>query len=314
MTILVVGSSGQVAQSLVAAGRVAGADVVALGRPELDLAHTASLQAVMGRVRPAVIINAAAYTTVDRAESEPDAAHAINAAGAGRLAEHCARAGVPLVHLSTDYVFDGHKVGAYTEADAVAPINAYGRSKLVGEVLVAAKCPQHIVVRTSWVFSRHGTNFVRTMLRLAESRREVRVVDDQVGCPTYAPHLAEVVLALAHRLAGRASTTPDSIWGIYHAAGHGETTWCGFAHEIFRCSARGGGPKAAVRPVRSQDFPTVAARPRNSRLDCSKLARVFGLALPDWQDGVAACVAELMEPGPQGRGTSLAAAASGEYR
>ena len=307
MTILVVGRSGQIAQCLVSAGRVAGADVVALGRPELDLADPGMLDAAVARLRPAVVINAAAYTAVDRAESEPDVAHAVNAVGAGHVAGICASAGIPLVHLSTDYVFDGRKAGAYAEADAVAPLNVYGRTKLAGEALVAARCPQHIIVRTSWVFSAHGTNFVKTMLRLAESRPEVSVVDDQVGCPTYAPHLAEAILALSRRLVGRASPTPGAVWGTYHAAGRGETTWWSFAREVFRGSAQAGGPVAAVRPIGTEDFPTAAVRPRNSRLDCGKLARVFGLALPGWRDGVAACVAELIALGPQDRDSRAAA-------
>ena len=307
MTILVVGKSGQVAQALAAAGRAVGVEVVTFGRPDLDLSQPRTVESAIARVRPTAVINAAAYTSVDGAESQPETARAINASGAGCLAELCARVGIPLVHLSTDYVFDGRKSGAYSEHDRVAPLNVYGHTKLEGEILVSAACRQHIIVRTSWVFSSHGLNFVKTMLQLARSRSHISVVDDQEGCPTYAPHLAAALLALVRDLLDTNADRVDPPWGIYHAAAQGSTTWCGLAREVFECAARNGGPRASVRPINTGDFPTAAVRPRNSRLDCRRLSRLLGLRLPHWRTGVAACIAELAAQGHFGTEAGLAA-------
>ena len=196
---------------------------------------------------------------------------------------------MPLIQLSTDYVFAGTGSVAYVETDPPGPVGVYGATKYAGELAVAAACPQHVILRTAWVHSPHGTNFVRTMLRLAASRAEIGVVDDQIGNPTYAPHLASAIIAIAQRM-----RQPGPPAGIYHAAGSGETTWAGFAREIFRLSAARGGPLATVNPITTAQFPTPARRPANSRLDCGKLARDFSLALPDWPDGTAACIARLL--------------------
>lgn len=293
MSIVVIGRNGQLARAL--AERAAGEnlDLHPLARPEIDLARAQTLAPALDRLRPALVINAAAYTAVDQAESEPEIARAINAEAPARLAAWCAGSGAALIHISTDYVFDGEKMGPYLEDDIPLPTSAYGRSKLAGEVAVAATCPRHVIVRTAWVHSPWGRNFVRTMLRLAETRREVSVVDDQVGNPTYAPHLADAVIAMARTvLAGG-----EPRWGLYHAAGGGRASWCGLAREIFACSGRLGGPSAEVTAIATADYPTPARRPANSTLDCGRLERAFGLRLPDWREGVGECVARVVGTG-----------------
>jgi dTDP-4-dehydrorhamnose reductase len=239
-----------------------------------------------------VIVNAAAYTAVDKAENEPDAAMALNADGPARLAEAADRMGAVLIHLSTDCVFDGEKADPYVEDDAAAPISVYGRSKLAGEEAVRAVTERHIIMRTSWVFSPFGTNFVKRMLQLASDAEKLRVVADRQGCPTYAPHLAEAILAVARAVTADPANAP---FGTYHAAGTGATTWCGLACETMRISASLGGPSVPVVPITTADYPTPAPRPANSRLDCTKLAAAFGVTLPPWQQGVAECVARLQE-------------------
>jgi dTDP-4-dehydrorhamnose reductase len=238
------------------------------------------------------VVNAAAYTAVDRAEDESIAAFGINALAAERIATACSASSIPMVHVSTDYVFDGMKDSPYREDDATGPINAYGCSKLEGEQRVAEACDRHIILRTAWLYSPWGVNFVKTMLRLAADRPAIRVVDDQRGSPTYAPHLATIALALATRAAARSC---DTRWGIYHAADAGETTWFGLAREIFRCAAAYGLQAPALTAVATGDYPTRARRPANSRLNCDKLRSVFGLEFPEWRVGVQACVARLSD-------------------
>ena len=290
MRLLIAGAQGQLARAMIELAPAA-ADVTAfaVGRPALDLTAPASVLSALADFKPDVIVNAAAYTAVDRAEQEPEAAMALNAEGPARLAEAAARRGAVLVHISTDCVFDGAKPTPYVEDDPTAPLSAYGRSKLAGEEAVRAAAERHIILRTSWVFSPYGTNFVRTMLRSATERDELRVVDDRTGCPTYAPHLAQAILDVA-----RAATNGGDAWGTYHAAGAGAVTWCGFAREIMRLSAARGGPSVPVVPIPTAAYPTAAARPVNSRLDCGKLARNFGITLPPWEAGLAACVARLL--------------------
>lgn len=296
MKILVIGREGQLARGLAEAAG-AGLEIVAVGRPQIDLTDARSAADAIARARPGVVVNAAAYTSVDRAESEPDIAMAVNASGAEHVARACAAGAIPLIHLSTDYVFDGNKNQPYLEDDAVGPINAYGRSKLDGEVRVARACPQHLILRTAWVHSPWGSNFVKTMLRLA-GERQIRVVDDVRGSPTYAPHLANLVLALARKIKTDAAAIP---WGTYHAVSAGDTTWCGFAREVFRCAREHGLPAAEVVPIGTADYPTAARRPINSRLDCTKLRRSFALELPDWQEGVRDCVARLAAAAQAGK-------------
>ena len=292
MKMLVTGTSGQLAQSLLEAGLAAGVDIVAIRRPQLDLAVPASVRHAIANVRPDVVVNAAAYTAVDKAESEADLAMRINGDGAGCLAEACDKLGSLLIQLSTDYVFDGRKPAPYLETDPTGPVSAYGRSKLAGEQAVQAACRRHVILRTAWIYSPFGNNFVKTMLRLADSRPELGVVDDQIGCPTYAPHLAQAILDITAAV-GR-ERGADQPWGVYHAAGTGETSWCGFAREILRLSAERGGSTATVKAIGTADYPTPAKRPANSRLDCGKLEAAFGVRLPAWQAGTEACVGRLV--------------------
>lgn len=289
MRIAVTGTGGQVARSLLERGAAHGVTVVAVGRPELDLAD--GRVEALREAAPDAIVNAAAYTAVDQAEAEPDQAMAANGTGAGAVARLAASLGVPLVHISTDYVFDGARPGAYTEDDPVGPTSAYGRSKLEGERQVAAAHPDHAILRTAWVYAADGKNFVRTMLRLAESRDEVAVVADQHGSPTYAPDLADAVIGVARNLAARPGE--QALRGVFHASGTGHTTWAGFAAALFEEAARQGLPHARVRPITTAEYPTPARRPANSRLDCTRLARVHGITLPPWQGSLAACLARL---------------------
>jgi len=288
MRLAVTGTTGQLVRSL-AAANVKGCEVVAIGRPALDLSAPEGIEAAIAAVKPDLIVNAAAYTAVDKAESEPEVADAVNAAGAEAVGRTATRLGVPVIHVSTDYVFDGSKPVPYVESDPVAPLGAYGRSKYEGERRLMAACPEAIVLRTAWVYSPYGHNFVKTMLRLAETRDEISVVDDQLGNPTYAPHLADAIIAISRHVLEGGSTA----WGLYHAAGSGDVTWCGFAREVFAASARHDGPTANVKPITTADYPTPARRPANSRLDGSKLREAFGVRLPAWQEGVADCVARL---------------------
>jgi dTDP-4-dehydrorhamnose reductase len=291
MRILVAGAQGQLARALVEAARRHGRhDVAALGRPGLDLASPATIESAIDQMKPDLVVNAAAYTAVDRAESDSAMTFAVNRDGAGALAAAAHTTGCAIVHVSTDYVFDGRKPGAYVETDATNPLGLYGRSKLEGELTVAAANPRHLILRTAWLYSPYDANFLRTMLRLARERPELRVVADQHGHPTYVPHLAEGILSIADHLAcGRR----QDVWGVYHMAAGGETTWHGFACAIVRAAASLGVPQVPVVPITTAEYPTPAARPANSRLDCGKLERTFGVRLPHWEVGLAACIAEL---------------------
>ena len=290
MKVLVTGREGQLARGLLEAADGVGIQAVAIGRPDIDVVDERSVTAVIARERPDLVVNAAAYTAVDKAESEPALAHAVNALGAESVARACAAHAIPIIQISTDYVFDGLKDGPYVENDLTAPINVYGRTKLEGERRVAKDCQRHLILRTAWVYSPRGANFVKTMLRLAATRPSIGVVDDQRGSPTSASHLARIVLDIAGRVAANPA---DVRWGIYHAVGGGETTWFGFAHEVFRHAAAHGLPVADVTAIATSAYPTLARRPANSRLNCDKLRLAFGLELPDWRLGVEDCVARL---------------------
>lgn len=284
MTLLVLGKQGQLAQCLAAARRK---DLVCMGRPDVDLTDTASMARALDAVKPSAVINAAAYTFVDKAESEPDLCFAVNRDGPAELAKLCAARGIALIHVSTDCVFDGEKAAPYEPDDATAPLGVYGRSKLEGEQAVAAACPRHLNVRVSWVFSQYAHNFVRTMLTLAQTRSEVTVVDDQIGYPTYCPDLAAGLLKMAD-----AAVKPGfEDWGTYHLAGLDETDRASMADAIFAASRHVGGPSAQVIGIPTSEYPTPAKRPLNSRLASTMAFRKFGLRLPDWKAGLAKSVA-----------------------
>jgi dTDP-4-dehydrorhamnose reductase len=290
--ILVAGRTGQLARCLADEARRRGVALVTLGRPQLDLTQPELAARIVARHAPRVIVNAAAYTAVDKAEAEPNLAMAVNRDGAGALAGAATRLGVPFIHLSSDYVFDGRKEAPYREENAPCPLGAYGHSKLEGEAAVRAVCPAGVILRTSWVYSPFGQNFVRTMLRLAATREKVQVVDDQHGAPTAASDLAAAILDLAERLSAPRTNDRDT-GGIYHLAAAGETTWHGFAAAIFAGWARRGHRVPVLEPITTAQYPTPARRPTNSRLDCSKIARVFGLRLPAWQSSLERCLDEL---------------------
>lgn len=290
LRVAVTGLVGQVVSSLIERAPP-DVEMIALGRPQLDLAVRDAVLSTLRAARCDVIVNAAAYTAVDKAESEPDVAMRVNGDGAFYVAEVAAELRVPLVHLSTDYVFDGALDRPYREDDAPNPTGAYGRSKLAGERRIAATHDNHAILRTAWVYSPFGTNFVRTMLRLAETRDEIGVVADQRGNPTAAFDIADAVLAIARRL--RADSSP-ALRGVFHVSGAGEATWAGFAEAVFAESARRGGPVARVRPIATADYPTAAARPANSRLDNAKLDACYGLVLPHWRVSLGRCLDRLI--------------------
>jgi dTDP-4-dehydrorhamnose reductase len=296
MRVVVTGRQGQVVCSL--AERTAGTDIeiVALGRPELDLAGpSGEIVAAISNARPDIVVSAAAYTHVDKAETERELAFSVNEQGARVVARAAREAGVPLIHLSTDYVFDGGKPAPYVEDDPTGPMGVYGASKLAGEHAVLAEHSDSVVLRTAWVYSPFGANFVKTMLRLAGDRDEIAVVADQLGNPSSALDIADGIIAVARNLA----TSSDSgRRGLFHMAGTGEATWAEFAEGIFAASKARGGPTANVRQIASADYPTVARRPANSRLDCGKLARVHGVQLPDWRNSVEQVIGKLLQHVP----------------
>jgi dTDP-4-dehydrorhamnose reductase len=290
MRIAVTGSAGQVVRSLTArAGQHPSYSVIAVGRPDLDLAFPETVGPGLERVRPDVIVNAAAYTAVDKAESEPDLAMTINRDGAAAAARTGARLGIPFIQISTDYVFSGDKPAPYLETDEVGPLGVYGRTKLAGEEAVRSEHPSPVILRTAWVYSPYGSNFVKTMLRLAGERDRLRVVDDQIGNPTSALDIADGILHAASLVMER-----PALNGTFHMTGSGEVTWCGFARHILDVSKGLGGPSVPVEAIATADYPTPAKRPRNSRLDNTRFERTFGARLPEWKKSAERCVALLM--------------------
>ncbi|HTC11831.1 MAG TPA: dTDP-4-dehydrorhamnose reductase [Acetobacteraceae bacterium] len=279
--ILVTGGTGQVASALAAAG---GAAVRVVGRPAFDFDKPESLVATFRAAAPWLVVNAAAYTAVDTAEDDVEAAYRANRDGPGALAQLCRAADIPLIHISTDYVFDGAKGAPYVETDPTGPTGIYGASKLAGEQEVLASGARVIVLRTSWVYAPTGRNFVRTMLRVGAERDRLRVVADQKGCPTTAADLADAIVAIA---AWVREGWREAHGGIFHAAGTGETTWHGLAVATFQEAARHGARVPTVEAITTADYPTKATRPADSRLDCAKLASVFGVRLPDWRTSLA---------------------------
>lgn len=288
MRILVTGRHGQVASCL--AEQAGGHELVFAARPDFDLADPASTERVIAEVRPDLIFSVAAYTAVDKAEDEPELAMAINGTAPGVIGRAAAAIGAPVVHLSTDYVFDGSLDRPWREDDPVAPLGVYGATKLAGEVALAASGARYAILRTAWVYSAFGNNFVKTMLRLAATRDELNVVADQFGCPTSAIDIATAMMTVASAWADPALPGADH---IYHFAGSGETHWAGFAEAIFAESARRSGPSARVIGIPSNGYPTKARRPANSRLDSSAFAGAFGYRAPDWRESLGVVMARL---------------------
>ncbi|MGE0100573.1 MAG: dTDP-4-dehydrorhamnose reductase [Hydrogenophaga sp.] len=297
MKLLLLGKNGQVGWELQRSLAPLG-ELVALGRHDVDLSHADHLRERVRELRPAVIVNAAAYTAVDKAESEPTLAHAVNALAPGALAEAAHEVGSLLVHFSTDYVFDGSGDVPRTETAPTAPLSVYGQTKLEGEQRVQAACDRHLILRTSWVHAARGGNFARTMLRLAQERDELQVIDDQIGAPTGADLIADVT---AHVI--RQAVRDTACLGTHHLAAAGETSWHGYARFVLDAALDlqpGLDVRAkAVLPISTSAYPTAARRPLNSRLDTTRLRHAFGLSLPLWQTGVRRMLAEILAPTAQ---------------
>ena len=285
MTLLILGAGGQVGRAL---GARAGVAARGLTHAACDITDRAAVAQALSAPGLSAVVNCAAYTAVDRAESEPERAFAVNSDGARIVARAAAERGLPLFHLSTDYVYAGTGTAPYREDQPIAPVNVYGASKAAGDAAVAAGDPTHLILRVSWVFGVHGANFVKTMLRLGRERSELRVVDDQKGGPTAAGDIAEAIMVMA----ARCRQPGFAAWGTYHFAGRPSTSWYGFARAIF---ARAANPAPRLVPISSRDYPTPAARPLNSMLECGRIRRVFGIERPDWRRSLSRVMADLGE-------------------
>lgn len=294
--LLLFGAGGQLGREICALAQTRGAELVALDRSALDVCDPVAVARALEAHRPDAVINAAAYTAVDKAESEPERAARANAFAPGHMAERCARYRTPLIHVSTDYVFDGTKQGAYVEADPVAPLGVYGRTKAAGEAAVRAATDRHVIVRTSWVYGAYGNNFLKTMLRLAGERDRLTVVADQRGCPTATRDLAEALLVAAD-----AAAKGEARFGTYHFAGTGATTWHGFASAIVTAAARHTGRAPEVAPITTAEYPTPARRPRNSELSSALFERTFGYKAAPWTERAREVVDQLI--GAEAAGT-----------
>jgi dTDP-4-dehydrorhamnose reductase len=282
MRILVLGSGGQLGFELMRGPWPDGWSVSGLPRRDLDVTDSGAVDRAVEASCCGLVVNTAGYTAVDRAESDSPAAFAVNRNGAAHVAKACANVGIPLMHISTDYVFDGTKRDPYAEDDPVAPINVYGASKAAGEDEVRRRTAHHVILRTSWLYGAQGNNFVKTMLRLGREQRELRVVNDQIGSPTAAGDLAAVITQISFRIA-----TTSLPWGTYHLCGAGATTWHGFARRIFDLRTSGAKPAPTIRPISSHEFNAPARRPPNSRLDCRRVEKVFGIVCPPWEASLA---------------------------
>lgn len=297
LRILLFGGTGQVGSELLRRPWPVPVRIDAPGRDTADFAHPEPVAKTVATARADLVINAAAYTAVDKAESEPGTANAVNALTPGAIARAAAEVGIPLIHLSTDYVFDGSKPSPYVEGDAIGPLSVYGTTKAAGEAAVGAAAGRHAILRTSWVYSAHGGNFVKTMLRLGRERPVLRIVDDQHGAPTAASDIADAVMAVALRL-----TAGDGPSGIFHCTAAGATSWYGFASRIFAHAAACGGAVPKLEPIPTRDYPTPARRPANSRLDCGRLAGAYGIVGRPWEAALAEVMDELLAPGRPARG------------
>ena len=290
MKLLVLGAGGQVGHELCRLAWPADYRVAAFDRAEIDITRQEAVAAAVDRERPDIVINAAAYTAVDRAESEHDAAWAGNCAGPRCVAVTCRSAGIPLIHISTDYVFDGSKKGPYREDDPVNPLGVYGHSKEAGDRAVREALVEHVILRTAWVYSAHGHNFLKTLLRVAAERPLLRVVADQIGSPTSAVDIAAAIAVIVQRL-----TAGDRAWGTYHFAGAGAVSWHGFAEAIFELAAPWRGAPPKVEAITTAEYPTPARRPANSVLDCSRIREAFGVVPRPWREALAEVIGELYE-------------------
>ncbi|PRA14255.1 MULTISPECIES: dTDP-4-dehydrorhamnose reductase [Pseudomonas] len=287
MRILITGQHGQVSRELQRHLQGLG-ELIVLGRDQLDLANPDQIRQQVRAHRPDLIINAAAHTAVDQAQSEPEVAFAINATAPGVLAEEAKALGIPLIHYSTDYVFDGSKPAPYTEADTPNPLGVYGQSKLAGEQAIAAVGGEHLILRTSWVYSSHGKNFLLTMQRLLQEKPQMRIVADQIGAPTWAGSIASSTRSLIERW----QAGEPGEWGVYHLTAGGETSWFGFAQAIGEHLRQQGKACADLEPIPSSAYPTPAKRPLNSRLDCTRLQQQWHVSQPHWQDALRECLAQ----------------------
>jgi len=284
MKLLVIGENGQLGWEVCRKGKNQGIDVLGLDLPDFDVTEPSKVKKAVSQAGVSMVINASAYTAVDTAESEPELAFAINRDGPAYLAVSCAEIGIPLIHISTDYVFDGSKKGHYLETESVSPLGIYGKSKAAGETEIRNNLKEHIIIRTAWLYGLHGNNFVKTMLRLGKEKETLSVVADQYGCPTYAADLADAIIMIATQISERRNVT----WGTYHYCGKGVTSWHGFAQAIFDLADKYDTFQVKkVVPITTTEYPTPAKRPANSGMDCSLITKNFGISLRPWQESLA---------------------------
>jgi dTDP-4-dehydrorhamnose reductase len=288
--VIVTGSNGQVGKELCKKGEARGLHITALDLPDFDITNEKAVDEVVSQDETIAVINAAAYTAVDKAESESDVAFSVNQKGPANLASSCRKKGIPLIHISTDYVFDGSKEEAYVETDPVSPMGVYGKSKAAGESDVRATIEEHIILRTAWLCSEHGNNFVKTMIKLGQERDEIGVVADQYGCPTFAPDLAEAILDIF----GQITENRHVPWGTYHYCGKGVTTWYEFAKRILDLAGEYTSLKVQhINPLSTKEYPTPAQRPANSAMDCSLIEQKLYIVPKPWQDSLSILVKRL---------------------
>jgi dTDP-4-dehydrorhamnose reductase len=292
MTILVTGAKGQVGRELINKGMLSGRKMVGIDLQEVDITDAIAVNRFLGSMDLEIVVNAAAFTAVDAAETEIEAAFAVNRDGAANLADICAEKKIPLIHISTDYVYDGMKKGAYLESDEVSPQGVYARSKAQGDAAVADKLIEHIILRTAWVYSVHGNNFVKTMLRLFRDKPSVSVVDDQYGSPTHASDIADAILCIVDHI----QRNKETEWGVYHYTGQGKTNWYGFAKKVYELAT----PLEPfslkeLKPIPSSAYPTPARRPANSVLDCTKIQEMFGITPAPWEESLRCMLDRLYE-------------------
>ncbi len=289
LPILVIGAGGQLARAVGRLKRIDGHPIVCRGRPHADVTDPLALQRLFSACAPAAVVNAAGYTAVDEAQRAASSAFAINAEGPEHLARLCRDRQIPFVHVSTDYVFDGTGQTPYRETDEIAPLGVYGASKAAGEAAIRRVYPRHVILRTAWLYSRDGHNFLNTMLRLGAERAQISVVDDQHGSPTWTADVAAAIATILRRLL---TNTDDDLWGTYHLTSRGETTWLGFAAEIFRLRAAAGQKTPKLKAIATEEFAAPAPRPAYSVLDTGKIEAAFGIRPPPWQASLARCLAD----------------------